>query len=825
MNLDEAIEAGFADIDGRLLTLPDIDTNGRAIVPYGVRTLGKGCINFYSKLEYLLLPDSLEELEEEAIHCIVHVKGVATYSHNDDPTNMEVADGLCDLRSIKRFAAFPLMGGTYNKGEQLFDEIIISSVAEIGDTKLGCDGPISVVGDEAANVSIDGVLYTDGGETLALFPPTHETVEKFVVPGAVKRIAPYAFTSATINTVVLTSNIEEVCPEAFKGFHGAENVIIPSGISFLYKTTPYRKWKMREGAFSGCFGIKSAKLGEGITAIAENMFERCCHLNAINFPESLSTVEEGAFVGCEELSLIVPETVRSIAPGAFLGTRSVILPSSCASAFEEHLAASKGTVVAVAGFDGAGCARAGYTPPESNLTRTIEAELSSGVAFDAIDARFHDGSIKKFDDKIKVAITRLVDSRRGHAISGAMKDEYAAFIEKNAKKAVKAFDKNGDIVCSRLLGELGYKPAELAQQAKKDAAKPRKPSVAQLTTAAIEAMRKGDASGLDALEPVAGKVNPIGAMRLLKYGAIKGDEEIIERLYAIFGKFEMPSIALCYAIAFGNDETARALMKHGVTLGAQMDPILLKGDTPSKQEKRQERYIFDVLSEDALDIPGRTGVNYRMNPDYVYQCTLSSKSDSLVSAYAEEGLLCSKDLKGLMLACLAESSGPYYMCGKPKPELASLLAKCGGLNEEPITLYVRRGLQNHRAYVRGIEDLLYPGCSSVVAEAVCSIAPKRISSLWDQRFLKHDPEAVKALVPHLSPKGFKNTSALLNLLARNGYDAEIKIVCKWDGATTEKMMQKAIESATSAGKTSTAALLMDLKESMFEGASANSLEL
>lgn len=263
MNLDEAIEAGFADIDGRLLTLPDIDANGRAIVPYGVRTLGKGCINFYSKLEYLLLPDSLEELEKEAIHCIVHVKGVATYSHNDDPMNMEVADGLCDLRSIKRFAAFPLMGGTYNNGEQLFDEITISSVAEIGDTKLGCDGPISVVGDEAANVSIDGVLYTDGGETLALFPPTHETVEKFVVPDAVKRIAPHAFTSATINTVVLTSNIEEVCPEAFKGFHGAENVIIPSGISFLCKTTPYRTWKMREGAFSGCFGIKSANWARG----------------------------------------------------------------------------------------------------------------------------------------------------------------------------------------------------------------------------------------------------------------------------------------------------------------------------------------------------------------------------------------------------------------------------------------------------------------------------------------------------------------------------------------------------------------------------------
>lgn len=47
--------------------------------------------------------------------------------------------------------------------------------------------------------------------------------------------------------------------------------------------------------------------------------------------------------------------------------------------------------------------------------------------------------------------------------------------------------------------------------------KPKKASVAQLTAAAIEAMRKGDASGLDALEPVAGRVNPIEAVRLHKY--------------------------------------------------------------------------------------------------------------------------------------------------------------------------------------------------------------------------------------------------------------------------------------------------------------------
>ena len=213
------------------------------------------------------------------------------------------------------------------------------------------------------------------------------------------------------------------------------------------------------------------------------------------------------------------------------------------------------------------------------------------------------------------------------------------------------------------------------------------------------------------------------------------------------------------------------------------------------------------------------------NLHYICQCALSSKSDAPVSAYAEEGLLCLKDLKGLMLACLAESSDPIYMRGKPKPRLARLLARCGGLNGECATLHVQRGFQSHHADVCGIEDLLYPGCSIGVAKAVCSIAPERIPDMWDRRYLRQGPEVVRVLVPYLDPNGFKNTAALLNLLAQNGYDAEIDIVCKWDGATTEGMMQKAIESASSAGKISTVALLMDLKGSMFADASVKSLEL
>lgn len=832
MDLSEAIRAGYVDDSGRLSKLPAIQLDGRAIIPYGVRSLGKGCIHNEGRVKYLFLPDTLEEMEAEAVTAIRCAKGVVTYSASDDPMDMEITDRVCDLRGVRRFTELPMMGpSVWDK--PLFDEVIISADAEIKAIRRGCDGPIKVVGEGTANASVGGALCFDNGETLALFPHARKPINEFVVPETVKRIAPRALNEAVIYTVILSSSIEEICPRAFEG-PGIRNLVIPAGIkSFAYKTTRNRSIfgatiVDQYGAFSKCLGLESVKIAEGIKTIAKNMFHDCDHLIEINIPESLSAIEEGAFGGCAKLSLIIPENVKSVAPGAFGGAKSVVLPSTCANVFEDHLSASKGTVVAVVSDDGTRIARAGYTPPEDNLTRAVAAQLSSGIAFEAIDARFHDGGIKKFEDKIRVAITRLVDSKRGHAVNKEMSNEYASYVKRNARKAAKAFEEEGDIVCSRIIAELGYDAVELARKAIEDAAKPRKPkkpSVAQLTKAAIEAMRKGDSSKLVALEPVAGKVNPLDAIRLLKYAAMRGDAETINQLYAIFGKFEMPSIALCYAIACGNDGTARTLIERDVTLGKPMDPIQKRGDTPVKQANRLKRYIDGVLFEDAYDIPGWMGtICQAVSSDCIYQCALSSESDDLVVSYAEEGLLDAKDLKGLMLASLAEWN-ENYSCGNPKPELALLLAKCGGLNDEQVWLHVQRGSQYRHADIRSVDDLLYPGCSTAVAKAVCSIAPDRIAGLWDGRFLRQDPEVVRILVPHLDLASCKNTGALLNLLAKNGYDAEIKMVCQREGLVTEKMMQKAIEAASTEGKVSTTALLMSLKASMFEGESPKSLEL
>lgn len=68
--------------------------------------------------------------------------------------------------------------GGFRFDKPQFDGVVISAGAEIKGIRCGCDGSTMVVGEGTANVSVDGVLYTDGGETLMLFPRTRKQVKK-----------------------------------------------------------------------------------------------------------------------------------------------------------------------------------------------------------------------------------------------------------------------------------------------------------------------------------------------------------------------------------------------------------------------------------------------------------------------------------------------------------------------------------------------------------------------------------------------------------------------------------------------------------------------
>ena len=829
MKVEEVVRKVHVRAGGRLQSFESVDSSGRMVVPYDVVVLAKDSIRNKDAIKYLLIPETVETLESGALDGCRRALGVATYSADDDPATMEVADGVCDLSCVKRFESFPHLGDPLVVSH--FKEVVVSADAGIDDTSRGCDAPIRVVGSGSLSASVGGVLYADAGKTLALFPPSSRRTKRFVTPDSVTRIAKGAFLGANVAEVELGPNIEQVCSEAFS-YSQIESLIISPGInSFssekveLWDYTAFAESRtIPRSAFVRSMGLERVAFIEGVTEIPDGMFYCCERLASVYLSESLVSIGRSAFELCGALSLVVPNRVENIAEDAFYGTKSVMLPYPFAGDFDRYLAASRGTVVMVAGDGGAGVARVGFAPSKGSVAGAVADEIFNGVGCHrqvAIDARFHDGSIRRFADKIRVALTRLVDPE--NPPSEAMEAEYLEYVRRNAKKATKAFAEEGDLVCSRLLRELGFSFDAAVGRARSAR---NEPTVARLM-AALRTMRKGDSSGLSVLEPVASKVNPVDAVRLLKYCAMSGDSGTVERLYLMFGKFEMPSIALSYALAFGNDSVARSLLGRGVTLGMAMDPAPQGGGAAHMQDERLKRYLDEVLLEDEGSIPDGALVTYWGSPGNVYLCALSSKSGKLIGEYAEEGLLCGADLKGLMLACLAESD-TFYKHGKSRPRLAKLLASAGGLNGERVKIEVMRkeaGRQLEHAVIFDPADALYLGCSAATVRAVCAIAPECAPGKWDARLLKRDPEVVRAFVPHLDPSRFKNTAALLNVLARNGFDAEARIVCGWEGKVTEKMLQGAIETASMEGMASTAALLMEAKNRKFGMPSPKSLEL
>ena len=70
--------------------------------------------------------------------------------------------------------------------------------------------------------------------------------------------------------------------------------------------------------FYNCHSLIAIDLPEGVTSIGQGAFYRCSSLTAINLPEGIKSIGTGAFNGCSSLTAIdLPEGIKSIGNSAF----------------------------------------------------------------------------------------------------------------------------------------------------------------------------------------------------------------------------------------------------------------------------------------------------------------------------------------------------------------------------------------------------------------------------------------------------------------------------------------------------------------------------
>ena len=93
------------------------------------------------------------------------------------------------------------------------------------------------------------------------------------------------------------STVEVTYQEQYSDYNysGLTSAIIPESVT--YNGTTYSVTSIGDDAFSGCSGLTSATIGNGVTSIGEFAFSWCSGLTSITIPNSVTSIGSGAFNG------------------------------------------------------------------------------------------------------------------------------------------------------------------------------------------------------------------------------------------------------------------------------------------------------------------------------------------------------------------------------------------------------------------------------------------------------------------------------------------------------------------------------------------------
>ena len=170
---------------------------------------------------------------------------------------------------------------------------------------------VNVVDNNKDFMSIDGVLYNKGGDTLVLFPAAKKG--SFEVPAGVEKISAKAFINSALSEIKFTedSALYEIGVSAFEN-SAITAISIPANVTKIADTTFKNNAKLANVTFN-----------EGITYIGASAFEGCTALKEVSLPATIVSVANGAFRNTGLVSVNTGDGLAKIATEAFAGNKAL----------------------------------------------------------------------------------------------------------------------------------------------------------------------------------------------------------------------------------------------------------------------------------------------------------------------------------------------------------------------------------------------------------------------------------------------------------------------------------------------------------------------
>jgi hypothetical protein len=116
------------------------------------------------------------------------------------------------------------------------------------------------------------------------------SLQRIVIPNAVKRIKDFAFAECGLTTVILCEGLEEIGSWTFYYCEFLQSVVIPNSVKAI-----------KENAFYCSMQLTAVTLGEGLEKIGRKAFYKCTSLERIMIPPIVKEIHHKAFKRCFNL--------------------------------------------------------------------------------------------------------------------------------------------------------------------------------------------------------------------------------------------------------------------------------------------------------------------------------------------------------------------------------------------------------------------------------------------------------------------------------------------------------------------------------------------
>lgn len=297
----------------------NVSMSGDLVIPNGLESIGNMAFSGCSSLLSVTIPDGVKNIGNSAF------EGCRSLESATVPAGANIGRSL--YNGCVKLANVNISKGVTRISDHMFEAClnlrnitIPDSVKSIGDSAFSqC---------KIASVDIPNSVTEIGSYAFA----NNYSIKSIVIPNSVVRIDKNAFTNSpnlreiripdkesgsilgapwgASNATVYWKNfklINDFCIDTKTGsivkYTGTEtNLIIPS--SFNIEGQDYQISKINENALRGNSSVKTITIQNGITSIGKGAFAECSVLENVKIPDSVSRIEEDAFLKDNKLKKI-----------------------------------------------------------------------------------------------------------------------------------------------------------------------------------------------------------------------------------------------------------------------------------------------------------------------------------------------------------------------------------------------------------------------------------------------------------------------------------------------------------------------------------------